>query len=666
MLSRHCKLSKSSHGLWSAVGWPVMAGAIAPIVLVAPAWSANLQEWTFDPQTYQLTVIVPEGVTPRYFLLAEPARIVLELPDTTLGEGDLVQSYAGVITSIRFSAVPGGVRGVMEFAPNTLLDPRHAELTSTAIGNGQVEWTLYPLLHDPAPIADGSASVSVSAAEVSMPEEPESDSTTAVSEARPAASTPGPVTAVPEAPDGSTTPVIVDRPDPAQAAISGVAQALTDASDAFAGVRTDAAALAGVGSEVTSDLPPDQLAIDPWAAAIAPTGPGTSAEDPTRAPLPQVSVPPLADVPAVPPVVATTAEPDASGAAPAPPDEAAIAVAPMNVPSLPAPPDTWSDPVLPAQQPNQVRPPDAAVASAPVSPVLEEEEPEAPAIAARNPQSARGPIPEPTRTEAIAPPSTGEVQPPPSRPPSARVNQPPFPATEAPTVAGIPAPPPFLARAESEPTAGEPSIPPPPPVPSRGGVVPFGAPLPSQVKGLEPSSGNDSVELGEQAQLLPVGTRLILQYPGTEPLILEQQAPVYEVLLVAEAVRHPDTNALLIEKGTQVLGRFEGFDESGRRFVAQVLIAESDRTPVLAESDWLLGTPQQPGGNVLINSGIGAAALTVLSGFSGFGLLGGAALGAASGLTGAPRLVSIEPGQRIEVEIVADILPFNDAPTGIQ
>ncbi|NER85287.1 MAG: hypothetical protein F6K42_38480, partial [Leptolyngbya sp. SIO1D8] len=54
------------------------------------------------------------------------------------------------------------------------------------------------------------------------------------------------------------------------------------------------------------------------------------------------------------------------------------------------------------------------------------------------------------------------------------------------------------------------------------------------------------------------------------------------------------------------------------------------------------------------------------SGFTGVGLIGGAAMGAATGFANAPRLVTIEPGQIIEVEVVAEILPFNDAPNVTQ
>jgi hypothetical protein len=144
-------------------------------------------------------------------------------------------------------------------------------------------------------------------------------------------------------------------------------------------------------------------------------------------------------------------------------------------------------------------------------------------------------------------------------------------------------------------------------------------------------------------------------------LILTEQAPTYEVLTVVGNV-YTAEGRLLLPAGTQVLGRFEGFDESGRRFVSQLVIQGSDRQPLLAESDWLIGSPQMDSGNAAIGASAGAAAVTLLTGLSGFGLVGGAAVGAAAASLESPQLVTIQPGDTIEVEVVNDILPFNNAP----
>jgi TctA family transporter len=56
-----------------------------------------------------------------------------------------------------------------------------------------------------------------------------------------------------------------------------------------------------------------------------------------------------------------------------------------------------------------------------------------------------------------------------------------------------------------------------------------------------------------------------------------------------------------------------------------------------------------------LTSGIGALALTVLTGFTGVGFLGGAVLGAATAVGVAPQTIVVEPNQIIEVQILEDV-----------
>ena len=698
MKPRSRRKTKSGYREWLGPSFGAITTVVATVAIIAPARAAVLQDWAFDPNTRQLTLTLPEGITPDYFLLAEPARIVLELPGMTLGNVAAEQQYSGAVSSIRTSEVPGGSRIVVELAPNTLLDRRHAELTAIAAGNGQTRWTLLPLIQDgepAAPVATEPASQFPSPAANADAGQPSTAiPEPVVTEAIPQLP-PTPIVMVePEVaePDMAELEVIepdlVEEPDEieleviepdmaepdmvepdeiepeASAAISnsdrsatvpevtqamtaGTAQALSDASESLPGVRTDAAALAGVGSEAESELLPDRLSPDPFETAVEPTISVPSLEPGPSVSVPQVSVPPLATVPEVSPTPELTTVPSVEAAVgnplPPVPDSAlaneAIAITPA-IPTAPTPPPSSSNTATTVTAPPVPLPPETQVEAAP------------PAI-------PRQPPAIPPQPEAIASePNT--VTPEVAIPPSLETSTPAAVPEDDPVEVAPPPSPPFLAGTGTPPRVVEqPSIPPPPPIPSDSSPVPFGTPLPAQIKSTE---GASMPAMVEETEAIPVGTRLVLQYPGTEPLLLEQQDPWYEVLLVAEDVLHPETDALLLAAGTPIIGRFEGFDESGRRFVTQFFIAESDRHPLLAESDWLLGVSQPNGSNVLVNSGVGAVAVTVLSSFSGVGLIGGAALGAASTITGTPRLVSIQPGQLIEVEVVSDILPFNDAP----
>ena len=726
MKSQRRRKPKSSCWPWSGSGAAAIAGVMVTAAIVAPARAAVLNTWSFNIDTRQLTITLPEGVTPNYFLLAEPARIVLDMPGMTLGSMPLAQEYTGAIRSIRFSEILGGSRVIVELAPYTLLDPRHAELVAADVGNGLTRWTLQPLIQDDqsiAPIAaaepDAPPPVSVSSADVpatppvppneavevpsspvpetledfarsvdvpveepdfapvdetsipnlpptpsvsddgaselpetaDLPETAPTSSETTVPDdafepiveesAEPIRVTPPEQPASPEEPVSAANaePIRVTPPEEAAGSVvtsltePNVTQPLlssppsldTTASDVVAspvedpptsasvpqipavparplptgpdplqGVRTDASVLADVDSEEPSDILPDRP--DSLPTTTQPSVSVPPLRD--RPSSPQVAVPSIADVPAPPQSETTTASP-----------AEAVAI-----------------PVPPAAEPEEL----SAIASAVPEPPLSSSAPTTPVE-----------------------PATSNLQPNEIRPPQATVTASVPLAVETPTVAETP---PFLASSGNVPSTEQSSIPPPPTGDASSRVVPFGTPLPGQDKSIEETTLPAGME---SIGTIPVGTRLILQYPGTEPLKLTQEEPWYEVLILAEDVLHPTTNERLLLKGTQVIGRFEGLDDSGRRFVSQVFVeAGGDRRALLAESDWLAGVAQPDGDSLLTNSGIGAAAITVLSGFSGIGLLGGAALGAASSFATAPRVVTVEPGQLIRVEVVSDILPL--------
>jgi hypothetical protein len=139
-------------------GW-IGGVAILPLSplapLVAPAQAATLSSWAFDPATHQLEIVVPQGTTPRFFLVAEPARIVLEIPNAEIGSVPMQQSYAtGAVRQIRVSQFqPGVSRIVIEMSPAAVFAPGQAELTQISSDSSGDRWVLRPLLAEEAPIA---------------------------------------------------------------------------------------------------------------------------------------------------------------------------------------------------------------------------------------------------------------------------------------------------------------------------------------------------------------------------------------------------------------------------------------------------------------------------------------------------------------------------------
>jgi len=130
-------------------GWAGLPGDRAGSWAIA-ADSTELTTWRFNPDRQQLEVLLPSGATPRYFLLAQPARIVLDLPAVDIGAISTEQTYGGAVQRVRVAQFePGLARIVLELAPSAVLAPGQVELTAVeTLASGATRWTLRPLFVD--------------------------------------------------------------------------------------------------------------------------------------------------------------------------------------------------------------------------------------------------------------------------------------------------------------------------------------------------------------------------------------------------------------------------------------------------------------------------------------------------------------------------------------
>lgn len=186
-------------------------GAIAITSTVAQA--ATLSNWSFNPSTDQLEVSLPEGVQPRYFLVAEPARIVLDLPSTQVGAVPTEGSYGGAIQQIRVAQFqPDLARIVLQLSPDTVLAPGQVKLEKIgSVEQGSQRWTLRPLVADaaaplastpapPAPSNEANPVVppTISPAPTSLPRSAASSMPAGLPPALPPIASNAPTVAVPE------------------------------------------------------------------------------------------------------------------------------------------------------------------------------------------------------------------------------------------------------------------------------------------------------------------------------------------------------------------------------------------------------------------------------------------------------------------------------------
>ncbi|ARV63321.1 hypothetical protein BZZ01_30330 [Nostocales cyanobacterium HT-58-2] len=111
---------------------------------VAPL--ARLEDWRFYPEASQLEISLSAASQPKSFYLAQPPRIVIDLPGTKLGNIPTQQNFSGAIRSIRVAQLNADVtRIVMDLAPGTLVDPNQVQLQPVSRASLN-RWVLRPLV----------------------------------------------------------------------------------------------------------------------------------------------------------------------------------------------------------------------------------------------------------------------------------------------------------------------------------------------------------------------------------------------------------------------------------------------------------------------------------------------------------------------------------------
>lgn len=733
-----------------------VSGVLAPaaIAIVATVTeAAPLNRWNYDPQANQLEVTVPTGVKPRYFLMAKPARIVLDIPKTVMGREMKSQaSYPGVVRQIQVSQVQDDtVRIIMELAPGTVLQPKQAKLEQATGSEGQDRWVLRPLLAK----AQSSSPQPTSGIPAAVPApKPVQPAVAPAPAAVPAPTTPAPIpfgTQLPPTPDRSSSqapiapPILADdrplpspiqpRPTlPSQDPVPAAAQARPPISavppDPGVTVSASPVSLGGAEPESpevpevakASPTPIDQdLAIDTSKGVAIAVPPAPVDSQPTATPAPTTiasqPLPPLAPVLDSAGVAATLPSPVQSSL---PQLASPLASPPPALAELPSPIAATPDrqqvsvpslaPILPSEQPGAISGPTVSVPPIPTlstSPLpataLPSPLPSQPLPPAGNlpltpslpspvgrplvPLTTRQttptldtgaglalpntmPLGQPfgraadlggttTLIPGMLPPGLGRVQ---AAPPQA------FPAQTNPQPA-LPSALPSLDNATLPPVgAGTPTVSVPPltsadPNPTNSGVVQFGQPLPSSpspIAAASPSSswassgfGMSSFQSPVPGVLLPNGTMLSLVYPGETTVQLPTGQPRQDVLLLQTEVRDA-YGRLVLPQGTPVLGRFET-DGEGSRFVTQAISVQGRTIPLAARSQAIAGTRKISEGQMALYSGAGALAGGLVSGFSGWGFLGGAAAGAAVNYFTAPRPAVLQPGQIVLIQVTQDV-----------
>jgi len=128
---------------------PFMGVSIFGLIILTPSISfaqpvAQLNNWQFNPKAQQLEINLSDTTTPQYFYLAQPPRLVLDLPNTKLGKVVTQKEYSGAIQKIRISQMNENVtRIVLDLAPGTQLQPNQVQLQPLS-RQKPTRWVLNP------------------------------------------------------------------------------------------------------------------------------------------------------------------------------------------------------------------------------------------------------------------------------------------------------------------------------------------------------------------------------------------------------------------------------------------------------------------------------------------------------------------------------------------
>lgn len=131
----------------------LLSGLVGLFLLSATAVNAaTLRLWQFDRNQNRLEFSTDTGVQPRAQLLANPTRLVIDLPGVVFGRPRQTEPLTGVYRNLRVAQFEQGItRIVVELAPGYTIDPKEVKFE----GSYANQWTVQ--LPTPEPISPNAS-----------------------------------------------------------------------------------------------------------------------------------------------------------------------------------------------------------------------------------------------------------------------------------------------------------------------------------------------------------------------------------------------------------------------------------------------------------------------------------------------------------------------------
>ncbi len=103
---------------------PGFLGVVGSLLVAMSVEAGTLQSWRFNPSANQLVFTTTDGVQPRAQLIANPTRLVIDLPGISLGQSTLRQTVGRGIREVRVGQFENETtRMVIELEPGYTIDP---------------------------------------------------------------------------------------------------------------------------------------------------------------------------------------------------------------------------------------------------------------------------------------------------------------------------------------------------------------------------------------------------------------------------------------------------------------------------------------------------------------------------------------------------------------
>ena len=116
---------------------PGVLGFVGSLMLASAADAAQLQLWRFNAEANRLTFTTDEDVRPRAQLVANPTRIVIDLPGVTFNQATATQLVGGAIREVRVGQFDSQTtRLVIELSQGYTVDPQQVRVQ----GSTPTQW----------------------------------------------------------------------------------------------------------------------------------------------------------------------------------------------------------------------------------------------------------------------------------------------------------------------------------------------------------------------------------------------------------------------------------------------------------------------------------------------------------------------------------------------